>query len=164
MCNNNNNGSDYGHHCRSDKLTENGFHFEKAALPASSATFCGNAGELCDNNNVTSNSNSQCQSNQIKRNSAPTHMRSKSMPKLLKSQSLTHGNGNGSIALQHQQSLGGRQSGFKCVCCESITEEQKKQKRRSILLPFSFRLDFKIHEKPHKIQRHSLKLSYSSYD
>lgn len=144
MCNNNNNnGSDNGHGCRSDKLSENGFHFEKAALPAS-ASFCGNAGQLCDNNNVTSNSNSQCHPNQIKRNSAPTHMRSKSMPKLLKSQSVTHGNGNGSIALQHQQSLGGRQSGFTCVCCESISEERKKQDRRSFMFSFPFRLDFKI--------------------
>ncbi|XP_017104004.2 rho guanine nucleotide exchange factor 25 isoform X4 [Drosophila bipectinata] len=135
MCNNNNHSSS---DCRSDKLTENGFHFENAALPAS-ASFCGNAGELCDNNNVTSNSNSQCHSNQMKRNSAPAHVRSKSMPKLLKSQSLTHGNGNGSIALQHQQSLGGRQSGFKCVCCESIAEQdQKKQNRRSFLFPLPF--------------------------
>lgn len=144
MCNNNN--SDSGGGSRPDKLAENGFHFEIAAVPAAdAASFCG--GDKCDNNNVTydsnSNSNSNSHSNssansqfqalQLKRSSAPTHSRSKSMPRLFKSMSLSvQGNGskNGSAVLQHQQSLGVQHSGFRCVCCEHVAEKQQKHKER----------------------------------
>ncbi|XP_017017773.1 rho guanine nucleotide exchange factor 25 isoform X3 [Drosophila kikkawai] len=133
MCNNNNSESAGS---RPDKLSENGFHFEIAPVPAA-ASFCG--GDKCDNNNVTydsnsnSNSNSQFQALQLKRSSAPTHSRSKSMPRLFKSMSLSvqgSGNKNGSAVLQHQQSLGGQRSGFRCVCCEHVAGKQQKHRER----------------------------------
>ncbi|XP_017066376.1 rho guanine nucleotide exchange factor 25 isoform X3 [Drosophila eugracilis] len=137
MCNNNN--SDCGHWSRLDKMAENGFHCEKAAVVPGTAGYC-------DNNNVTSSPNSQCQNSllQTKRSSAPTQSRSKSVPKLMKSLSLRSGDksGSGSSAvLHHQQSLGGKPSGFTCVCCENPAEINNKttERRYSFLKRFQKR-------------------------
>jgi len=125
MCNNN--SSDYGHWRQLDKMAENGFQYENAtAEPGTTA-----AG-FCDNNNVTSNPNSQPKYNtlEMKRSSAPTHSRPKSMRKLLKSISLrvTDSGSESSPALHHQQSLGGKPTGFTCVCCDNSDSAQGKQK------------------------------------
>ncbi|XP_016956584.1 rho guanine nucleotide exchange factor 25 isoform X3 [Drosophila biarmipes] len=125
MCNNN--SSDYGHWRQLDKMAESAFHYESAAAePGTAAAGC------CDNNNVTASPSPQPKYNamEVKRSSAPTHSRPKSMRKLLKSISLrvTDGGGDSSPpALHHQQSLGG----FTCVCCDhSAQAKQKASERR----------------------------------
>ncbi|XP_017059670.1 rho guanine nucleotide exchange factor 25 isoform X3 [Drosophila ficusphila] len=133
MCNNNN--SDCGHRSRLDKMAENGFHFENATAVPETDDFCG--GDQCDNNNVTSNPNSNSQfyhTLQMKRSSAPTRTRSKSIPKLIKSISLrVSESGNGSApVLHHQQSLG-EKSGFTCVCCENAADKKHSSKRGSFI-------------------------------
>ncbi|KQS43046.1 triple functional domain protein isoform X2 [Drosophila erecta] len=139
MCNNNNNNSECGHRSRPDKMAKSGFHHESAtAVPGTTG--------FCDNNNETSSPHSPPNYNslKIKRSSAPARPRPKSMYKFFKSISLRaeengngsgSGNGNGNengngTVLHHQQSLDGKPSGFKCVCCEDVPEIKNENPKR----------------------------------